>query len=37
LVAWLLSFGDEARFLGPDWVVEKVKGQVARMEKNYEF
>ena len=37
LVAWLLSFGDEARLLGPDWLVEKVKEQVARMEKNYGF
>ena len=35
LMAWLLSFGDEARLLGPDWLVEKVKGQVARMEENY--
>ena len=37
LVAWLLSFGDEARLLGPDWLVDKVKRQVAQMEKNYEF
>ena len=37
LVAWLLSFGDEARLLRPDWLVEKVKEQVARMEKNYGF
>ncbi len=35
LVAWLLSFGDEARLLSPDWLVEEVKGQVARMGKNY--
>ena len=35
LVAWLLSFGDEARLLGPDWLVEEVKAQVARMGKNY--
>jgi hypothetical protein len=26
-----------ARLLGPDWLVEKVKGQVARMEEKYEF
>ena len=37
LVAWLLSFGDEARLLGPDWLVEKVKVQVARMKQNYQF
>ena len=35
LVAWLLSFGDEARLLDPDWLVEKVKGQVARMKEKY--
>jgi len=35
LVAWLLSFGDEARLLEPDWLVEKVKGQITRMGKNY--
>jgi len=36
-VAWLLSFGDEARLLGPDWLVERVKEQVTQMERNYEF
>ena len=37
LVAWLLSFGDEARLLGPDWLVEKVKEQVVRMKESYGF
>ncbi len=35
LVAWLLSFGDEAKLLEPNWLVEKVKRQVVRMEENY--
>ncbi len=35
LVAWLLSFGDEARLLEPYWLVEKVKGQITRMKERY--
>ena len=35
LVAWLLSFGDEARLLSPDWLVEEVKAQVAQMGEKY--
>ena len=35
LVAWLLSFGDEARLLEPNWLVKEVKGQVTRMNEKY--
>ncbi len=35
LTAWILSFGDEARVLEPDWLVEKVRDQVTRMGKKY--
>ncbi len=35
LVAWLLSFGDEARLLGQDWLVEKVAETVTRQFEAY--
>jgi len=35
LIAWVLSWGGEAKVIKPDWLVEKVKGQVARMKENY--
>ena len=35
LVSWVLSFGDEARVLEPDWLVEAVKSQVRRMWEKY--
>ena len=35
LIAWVLSFGHDAKLIRPDWLVEKVKGQVARMKENY--
>ena len=35
LIAWVLSWGEEAKVAGPDWLVEKVKRQVARMKENY--
>ncbi len=35
LVAWLLSFGDEARLLGPNWLVEKVVETVTRQFETY--
>ncbi len=35
LVSWVLSFGHEARLLEPHWLVEEVKGQVARMREKY--
>ncbi|MCP4576038.1 MAG: WYL domain-containing protein [Deltaproteobacteria bacterium] len=35
LLAWILSFGDEARLLDPDWLVEEVKTRVGRMTKKY--
>lgn len=37
LIAWVLSFGHEAKLIRPDWLVDKVKGQVARMKENYGF
>ena len=35
LIAWVLSWGGEAKIIKPSWLVEKVKGLVARMKKNY--
>jgi predicted DNA-binding transcriptional regulator YafY len=35
LIAWVLSFGDEARLIKPVWLVKKVKQQVNWMDKNY--
>ena len=35
LLAWLLSFGDEAKLISPDWLVKEVKVQLGRMDKNY--
>jgi len=34
-IEWLLSFEDEARLIHPDWLVEKVKGTIDRMQQLY--
>ena len=35
LMAWVLSFGDEARLIKPDWLVDEVRQTVERMQKGY--
>jgi len=35
VIAWLLSFGDEAKLINPDWLVEEVRGTVKRMQDSY--
>ncbi len=35
LVSWVLSFGDEAMVIEPDWLLEAVKAQVRRMREKY--
>jgi predicted DNA-binding transcriptional regulator YafY len=35
LIAWLLSFGDEAKLIKPDWLVEEVRGTVKRKQDSY--
>ena len=30
LVAWIQSFGDAARVIEPDWLVEEIKNKVKR-------
>ncbi len=35
LIAWLLSFGEEARLISPDWLVKDVKLQINKMKKLY--
>jgi len=34
-IAWLLSFGREAKLIKPDWLVEEVKEIVKRLQKDY--
>lgn len=35
LIAWVLSFGDEAKLIKPDWLVEMVKGNIVRIQDSY--
>ena len=35
LISWVLSFGDEAKLLKPDWLVDDVKKAVNRMQVAY--
>ncbi len=35
LMAWVLSFGDEAKLIKPDWLVDEVRQKVERMQKGY--
>ena len=31
LVSWILPFGDEAKIIKPDWLVENVKSMIDNM------
>lgn len=35
LMAWVLSFGDEAKLIKPNWLVDEVRQTVERMQKGY--
>jgi len=35
LISWVLSFGDEAKMLKPEWLIEDMKKVVSRMKKTY--
>lgn len=35
LTAWVLSFGDEAKLIKPNWLVDEVRQTVERMQKGY--
>jgi predicted DNA-binding transcriptional regulator YafY len=35
VIGWVLSFGEEAKVLKPDWLVSEVKGKIGRMGKLY--
>lgn len=35
LVAWVLSFGDEAKLIRPEWLVEEVREQIDGMRRRY--
>ena len=35
LISWLLSFGDGAKLLKPDWLVDEVRETVNRMQNTY--
>lgn len=37
LLAWVLSFGDEAKLVQPVWLVEQVKEKVKEIQKSYEL
>ena len=34
-VEWLLSFEDEAKLIKPDWLIEKVKDTISKMQRVY--
>jgi hypothetical protein len=35
VISWILSFGNDGRLLGPDWLVEEVAQKVKVMAKSY--
>jgi uncharacterized protein YeeX (DUF496 family) len=35
LTAWLLSFGEEARLIKPDWLVQEIKQIINGMKRQY--
>jgi predicted DNA-binding transcriptional regulator YafY len=35
LVSWILSFGDEAKIIKPDWLVENVKSMIDNMSTSF--
>jgi predicted DNA-binding transcriptional regulator YafY len=37
LIAWILSFGNEARVIKPDWLVKKVKQRIKGMQESYKY
>lgn len=36
LIAWILSFGEEARLIGPEWIVEKISEKSRKTASFYE-
>jgi len=36
LIAWILFFGEEARVIGPEWVVEKIMAKIERLSAQYD-
>jgi predicted DNA-binding transcriptional regulator YafY len=37
VTGWLLSFGDQAKLIEPDWLVEIVSTTVQRLKEKYPF
>lgn len=35
LISWLLSFGEEAILIKPDWLVEELKSKINKLSKHY--
>jgi predicted DNA-binding transcriptional regulator YafY len=35
LISWLLSFGDRAILIKPDWLVQEIKGKIVKLGKCY--
>jgi predicted DNA-binding transcriptional regulator YafY len=35
LISWILSFGAEAKVIKPDWLIEKVSGEIDNLQKLY--
>ena len=35
LVSWLLSFGEEATLIKPDWIIKELKTKIAKMKDHY--
>lgn len=35
LIAWILSFGEEARMIQPEWVVEEIRNKLNKLNKLY--
>jgi predicted DNA-binding transcriptional regulator YafY len=34
-IEWLFSFEDEAKLIEPDWLIEKVKDTISKMQRIY--
>lgn len=35
LIAWILSFGEEAKVIQPEWMVKEIKERISRLSYRY--
>jgi hypothetical protein len=36
IISWILSYKDEARLIGPEWLVERLQETVRGIQKRYQ-